>query len=112
MLDFILGIVIGLLTGYILAHNISKYGKAAKKVRLQIESLCSENLKLEQRNKKAERFIEDLLLDNESLHKQVQQSIDKEYELKDKIGDLQDDVNKLTRQNKELVLKIKNTQIE
>lgn len=73
----------------------------------EIDSLTSEINKLSERNKEAERQVEDLLAENQKLRRQTKDNDDSRDDLEDDLADAKKLIQKLRLQNEDLARELK-----
>ena len=107
MLELIVGVAIGA-GGMMIKDKVLTSQEEASSAKLQNElnNLSDENEKLRKRNKEAERSIEDLLQEVQSLHKKAKSNNDDCEDLEDVLQTAKNTIKKLTAQNDELLRKI------
>lgn len=104
MLSFVLGAGVGAAGAYFI--NKSQNHGSASFSKEELESLYTENEKLRQRSKDAERQNEDLLAELESLHRKMKSSGENQDDLQDDLEDANRKVRNLISENESLKLKV------
>ncbi len=103
MLELIIGAVVGYGGATVVNGKKTTKSDFLKK---QLQDLCEENEKLRKRNKEAERQVEDLFAQNQSLYRDAKSTGDNQDDLEDELDNVKRQIKKLTAQNEELIRKI------
>lgn len=84
----------------------SKSGQTIQAVQNEANLLSDENEKLRKRLKEAERQIEDLIAENQKLHRQYKDKTDEQDDLEDELDKAKSEIKQLRLQNEELLQKV------
>lgn len=103
VLEFILGVAVG--SGAMIAKNAFS-AKDNTDQSLQINQMYDENEKLRNRNKEAERRIEDLMRELQRANARFKDKDNTADDLEDDLSDAKAKIKKLTQQNDGLLRKI------
>lgn len=107
MIDFIIGAAVG--AGAMLAKDAiggNKENSGSHASQQQTDQLYAENEKLRNRNKEAERRIEDLTRELQKANARFKDKDDSADDLEDDLADAKVKIRKLTQQNDELLRKV------
>lgn len=100
MIEFILGAAVG--AGAIMLKDSMSNEKSINSIKQsEANQLSAENDKLRRRNKELERNIEDLLMENKRLNKNVRETMDKDENSEDRIEDLLAELKRIKQQHLE-----------
>ena len=108
MFEVFLGAAIGAAGVYLLKRQFGKTESQSQVSSLtcEVENLTDVNNKLAKRFKEAERQIEDLLRENEKLHKDSKSRYDDKEDLADELDIAKSKIKRLTSLNEELTQKM------
>lgn len=103
----ILGMAIGAVGGIYAKDKLMGGNANQDNKQQEIDSLTSEINKLSERNKEAERQVEDLLAENQKLRRQTKDNDDSRDDLEDDLADAKKLIQKLRLQNEDLARELK-----
>ena len=106
MIELIGGIVIGGVAGVALKDKIVGNSSQNDTKQRELETLYAENEKFRQRNKEAERQVEDLMVELDRIRKKAKEN-NEEEDLEDELDKAKFELKSLRQQNDELARKVK-----